>query len=292
MRTSTLALALVATAGSSVLAQSSSNCTEGLYIIVARGTGEAEGTGKFGNISQAIASRIGHSFVEAVDYPASFTDPPYDDSEVDGVKDMREVILDYHKDCPKAKFAVLGYSQGGQVASDVFCGGSGDDFSNVQPLPSDLVTNFFAAIVLFGDPSHVVNTKYDRGTSKKDGIFARKNVTYCEDNYSDLMRSYCDTGDVYCDAGQDSKVHGSYFEKYGNEVVDFVVKQYQSMNGTQSPPPSNTTSSPRTSTTASSTASSTASAVSTPTKAPGNSAGRMVPHLAFIAAVWIGLSAL
>lgn len=112
MRALSLAAALLATFTTSVLAQSELNCTEGLYIIVARGTGEAEGTGLFGNIANEIASRVGHnSYVDALEYPASAIDPAYNTSEVDGVRDMRTVMTEYHEQCPKAKFAILGYSQ-------------------------------------------------------------------------------------------------------------------------------------------------------------------------------------
>lgn len=101
------------------------------------------------------------------------------------------------------------------------------------------------AVVLFGDPSHVVDTSYDRGTSVKNGvsrqpslsrvadadqrrqIFARSNATVgvCE-TYSDRLVSFCDTGDVYCDSGEDKPVHSSYIERYGNDALKFVVDRY------------------------------------------------------------------
>ncbi|KAH6880091.1 Alpha/Beta hydrolase protein [Thelonectria olida] len=277
-----LPLALLAAVTDNVLAETT-NCTEGLYIVVARGTGEAEGTGAFGNISQSIASKIDGSIIEPLDYPATFSDPSYSDSEKDGVKEMQDVILDYHKACPKAKFAVLGYSQGGQVASDAFCGGAGNGFSTLSALSSDFVADSFAAIVLFGDPSRLVNVTYNRGTSKKDGIFARNNVTFCEEHYGDLMRSFCDTGDRYCDEGDDSTVHGSYFQKYGKTVVDFVVQQYEAMEKASA-------SSPVATTAASATASSTSTSTSTQATATDNAAaGTVLPHLVLVGAVWAGL---
>ncbi|KAH7127597.1 cutinase-domain-containing protein [Dactylonectria macrodidyma] len=228
MRPSALPVALLA-AGAGTAVAASSNCTSGLYIVVARGTGEDQGTGAFGTIADDIAAKVDDSVIEALDYPATLSDPLYTESEKDGVQEMHDTILDYHEACPDAKFAVLGYSQGGQVASDTFCGGAGDGFSELAALPADFVTSHFAAIILFGDPSHVANTTYDRGTSIKDGIFARDNVTFCEENYSDIMRSYCDTGDTYCDAGEVRTVHGSYFTTYGDAVVDFVVERYESL---------------------------------------------------------------
>ncbi|CAM1507459.1 Fc.00g071000.m01.CDS01 [Cosmosporella sp. VM-42] len=240
MRGITLPIAMLAVGA---VAQDST-CAKGLYMIVARGTGEEQGTGVTGILAKEIADKIDDSKIEALDYPATFTDPDYPVSEKDGVKAMSGLITDYQKDCPEGKIAVLGYSQGGQVASDVFCGGSGDGFSEAAALPTELVDDSgespiiyhlickslieaVVAIVLFGDPSHVANTSYDLGTSIKDGIFNRDNITLCED-YSDILRSYCDTGDVYCDTGNNRTVHAGYVQKYGDEVVDFVVKQFSS----------------------------------------------------------------
>lgn len=33
---------------------------------------------------------------------------------------------------------------------------------------------------------------------------------------------------MYCDAGDDRAVHGEYIERYGDEVVDFIVSRYES----------------------------------------------------------------
>ena len=88
-----------------------STCAKGLYMIVARGTGEEQGTGVTGILAKEIADKIDDSKVEALDYPATFTDPDYPVSEKDGVEAMSELITSYHKDCPNGKIAVLGYSQ-------------------------------------------------------------------------------------------------------------------------------------------------------------------------------------
>lgn len=87
-------------------------CAKGLYILYARGTGEPQDTGMTHGISVDIAKRIPGSKVVPVVYPATFTAPPYQDSVADGVKNMQERILQYAKDCPDGKMALLGYSQG------------------------------------------------------------------------------------------------------------------------------------------------------------------------------------
>jgi hypothetical protein len=79
-------------------------------------------------------------------------------------------------------------NQGGQVASDVFCGGSDN-----KPLTMSLVKDSgehpcrhllqiqklneaVVAVIVFGDPSHVANLTYDRGNSKNDGVSVQGHV--------------------------------------------------------------------------------------------------------------------
>lgn len=103
-------------------------CVKGLHIIVARGTTEEPGTGITGMVADEIAGKISDSQVLALDYPASFTDPDYVDSEGEGATMMKKQILDYHKACPDGKMALMGYSQVGLIwACDVWpcCGKTG-----------------------------------------------------------------------------------------------------------------------------------------------------------------------
>ncbi|KAF5005681.1 hypothetical protein FDECE_7880 [Fusarium decemcellulare] len=279
-------------------------CADGLYMVVARGTNEDKGAGVTGGIAENIADRIKGSIIEPLDYPATLMDPDYQESESDGVEAMTNVLTKYHSSCPDGKIAVLGYSQaclteGGQITTDTFCGGSGDGFPTNKPLSTSLVQDSVVAIIMFGDPSHVANASYGLGTSKKDGIFERANITLCEDDYSDIIRSYCDTGDTYCDRGDDEDVHGEYFEKYGDEVADFVVKQYESAEKSSSTATGTSTATATTagatgsaSTTASESATENASetAASTPTAAPGNGASGLAPGL-ILAAVPLMLAA-
>lgn len=208
---------------------SSKSCVKGLFMVVARGTNEPMGPGVTGLIADRIADRIKDSDVVALDYPATFTDPLYTDSVNNGTEEMAAVIRNYTDSCPDGKIAVLGYSQGAHVASNVFCGGNGGEFNSDPPLPKDLVEKHVIAIMLFGDPTHVANTTYDIGTSKNDGIFQRSNITACE-NYS-FMKSFCDTGDVYCDSGDNTTVHGQYVQHYGTEIVSDVLKDWNQATG-------------------------------------------------------------
>ncbi|KAM0555765.1 hypothetical protein ACHAPJ_006160 [Fusarium lateritium] len=281
MRPFVLPTALLA---AGTLAQSTKDvkCADGLYMIVARGTSEKKGTGITGEIAKDIAKRVNGSIIEPLDYPATFDG--YEDSEGDGVKNMTSLLTTYHKSCPDGKIAVFGYSQGGQITTDTFCGGSGGDFSDNKPISTDLVKDSVVAIIVFGDPSHVANASYNLGSSKKDGVFERDDIKLCEDSYNDIIRSYCDKGDVYCDQGDDSEVHGEYVSKYGDDVADFVVKQYESAaSAKQSTTTATSMAAEATETTGTATATgaetTSESAAATETAAPGNAAASLVPGL-------------
>ncbi|OTA04821.1 CE5 acetyl xylan esterase AXE2 [Trichoderma parareesei] len=219
-----LSLSLLA-ASSTSAAAAATTCAKGLYMVVARGSEEPAGTGVTGNLTSQIAARVPGSEVVAVDYPASFDD--YEDSEGDGVKAMRQLLNSYAEACPGNKIAVLGYSQGAQVATDTICGGAGDPFTSDKGMSDDVMDDV-VAVAIFGDPTHIANMTYDRGTSIHNGLFNRSSssIEVCK-SYASRIVSYCDTGDIYCDAGTNSTVHHMYLQRYGDEIVDFVVSQFE-----------------------------------------------------------------
>ncbi|KAL6808864.1 carbohydrate esterase family 5 protein [Trichoderma sp. SZMC 28013] len=221
MRGLALSLSLLAASSTATAA----TCAKGLYMVVARGSEEPAGTGVTGNLTSQIAAKVPNSQVVAVDYPATLSD--YETSEGDGVKAMQLLINNYSQACPGNKIAILGYSQGAQVSSDSVCGGAGEPFIDDKAL-SDTAMNSVVAIAIFGDPTHVANLTYDRGTSVKDGLFNRSSasVDQCK-KYASRIISYCDKGDIYCDAGTNATVHHLYIDRYGDEIVDFVVSQYE-----------------------------------------------------------------
>lgn len=100
-------------------AAANSNCTGGLYMIVARGTDEPAAaskdglypvnTGSPGYLAQLIAAQIKDSMIMGVEYPATLND--YVQSENDGATTMLQLAKDYHSSCPDSKMALLGYSQ-------------------------------------------------------------------------------------------------------------------------------------------------------------------------------------
>ncbi|KAF4585376.1 carbohydrate esterase family 5 protein [Ophiocordyceps camponoti-floridani] len=222
MRSSVLVVAAL------IAGTAAESCGSGLYIIVARGTSEVQGSGIIGSVADGIAKEIAGSQVAPLQYPASLSDPVYQDSVAAGVQQMQKTLRNYVNNCPRSKLAILGYSQGAQVAMDALCGSvSFEGFENSTAISSSLFKNNIVAVALFGDPSHVANVTYDRGTSIRNGIFNRtsSSVQDCK-AFSDRIVSYCDVGDIYCDVGDNKMVHGLYVSRYGAEVQHFVVDRY------------------------------------------------------------------
>ncbi|KAM0512966.1 hypothetical protein ACHAPE_008326 [Trichoderma viride] len=249
MRSLAVSLALLA-GSSAVTAASAPTCAKGLYMVVARGSEEAPGTGVTGNLTSQIAAKVPGSQVAAVDYPATLND--YESSEGKGVQAMQKLLGAYGQACPDSKIAILGYSQGAQVSSDSVCGGAGNPFIDDKALSTSIMDNV-VAVAIFGDPTHVANITYDRGTSVHNGLFNRTDASLdvCK-SYASRIISYCDTGDIYCDSGSNATVHHLYIDRYGSDIVDFVVNQYQKAAGSSSNS-SSTTAPPATSATATAT---------------------------------------
>ncbi|OGE57421.1 hypothetical protein PENARI_c002G02428 [Penicillium arizonense] len=134
------------------------NCTDGLYMIVARGTTEPaaaneeglypENSGSHGYLAQLIAAHI---------------------------KDSSII---------------------GPLTSVVLCRGAGGDFNHNPPLLPDRVKSTVVAAVLFGDPTDIANAAYDRDRSFHNGTLPRTNNIVCK-QYGDRMTSWCDQGDDY-----------------------------------------------------------------------------------------------
>ncbi|KAG6363967.1 hypothetical protein INS49_009070 [Diaporthe citri] len=222
---------ILAAAGLTAAQDASSSCTAGLYMIVARATGEDPGTGRVGVVANNVSSSIPDSIVKPIVYPATFAN--YSESEGAGVAAMTAAIKDRVAACPQGKIALLGFSQGAQVSADALCGrddGTGTALSDTPELGGEYAENI-VAVVMFGDPSHSVNATFNQGNSTRNGIFARNNVTACEP-FTSRMRSWCDANDLYCDSGNSSRVHGSYFNNtaYLADASSFIISQFNQVD--------------------------------------------------------------
>jgi hypothetical protein len=90
------------------------------------------------NIFPAVQALVPDVTGYAVDYPASFAT----DSKAKGAADVVKHINSQSKACPKQKFALIGYSQGGDVMH-----------SAAAKLDASLYPSI-VALVMFGDPGN------------------------------------------------------------------------------------------------------------------------------------------
>ncbi|QKX59476.1 uncharacterized protein TRUGW13939_06610 [Talaromyces rugulosus] len=285
------------------LATADTTCAPGLYILIARGSGEpAAGTpvpkqgitlppftGSIGAVGELVASQLNGTVVAGVDYPATNPLPSTDDNETtidpsdfkslnltdyhssvnNGTSSIIDEVNQYHKACPDGKIALIGYSQGAQVVMNSLCGGSGDGFNTDEPLSPALVKSNIVSVAIVADPTHIANLTIDRGNSTQDGVFSRQNTTVCQ-QYDNIIASWCDADDAFCDSGDSIAVHESYLGIYGKEIAEWVGEGYVNATTSQSGSGSNATG------TATTTPSTTATATATSTTTSTGAASALV----------------
>ncbi|EEP75705.1 predicted protein [Uncinocarpus reesii 1704] len=173
-----------------------------IHILSARGSNQPQGEGPtLSPLVDAIVGAHPEASRDSIVWPALIL--PYDVNSHNGTLAATAALTAYVKKCPDSKIVILGYSQGAHIIGDSLCGGG------------------VTAIVWFGDPRHIGGESYNRGTSRRDGLFGRLPSQSC-DYYADRLESYCDTGDFACDRGLDLPVHGEYIPKYTKQALKFV----------------------------------------------------------------------
>ncbi|KAJ4159472.1 uncharacterized protein LMH87_008372 [Akanthomyces muscarius] len=205
------------------------SCVSGLYMIVARGTYEARGQGKTGEVAKLVAAQVPGSVSVAVDYPASAFGggPIYPESVTEGIIDTKQKIQDYVDSCgDKSRIVLMGFSQGANVITDTLAGG----ILKPSPLSAEY-GKYIVAVTVFGDPAFAAGQSYDYGSNADgpdEGIFTRldnKSSMQLLSNYSNVLASYCDQGDRYCASGESSTVHGAVVARHAEEAADFIVSR-------------------------------------------------------------------
>jgi hypothetical protein len=158
-------------------------CYSGVYMIIARGSNEDPGEGRPSIVADLVAAAIPGSGRVAVDYPATITGPLYPTSVTEGINDAIEKITSYVDACGDgAKIALLGYSQGGNVMTNVLAGGvakpdpispaiaAHSEFDSMLHFMYQMLIPSVSAVTVFGDPTFSVDQTFNVGTSTQDGV--------------------------------------------------------------------------------------------------------------------------
>ncbi|KAJ0165991.1 Acetylxylan esterase 2 [Colletotrichum tanaceti] len=214
--------ALAALVPLAAFAQGQQACAP-VNVILARGSLEAQGVGLLGNMAKNASSQIPGSIITALEYPAQLD--PYPPSVAAGVANMTTLLTQQVQQCPGTKLVLMGYSQGAQVSLDTLCGTSDGPSFATTTAQASTVGSKIAAVVLFGDPTYVAGQPFAKGTSTKNGIFPRQDLSQCQ-SLTSRFASFCDETDLFCASGQDLNVHLGYFQKeeYVAAAVAFIVE--------------------------------------------------------------------
>jgi len=198
-----------------------------IHIFGARETTVSAGYGSSGTVVNSIISAFPGATSEAINYPAcggqsSCGGVSYAQSVIDGVNAVASQVNSFNTQCPSALLVLVGYSQGGQIFDDAYCGGGDSNeglSSTASPLSAAAQKQIKAAIFM-GDPRFVAGASYEVGTCKAQGFAPRPAGFQCP--YASNIQSYCDAADPYCCNGNDANTHQGYGTEYGAVALTFV----------------------------------------------------------------------
>ncbi|KAH8158218.1 hypothetical protein CIB48_g10027 [Xylaria polymorpha] len=225
MRSMSLVLGLAAMAAAHPLTQvqSAVTCVSGLYMIAARGSTEDPGEGPLSQVTALVKALVPGSASIAVDYPATiFDDGTYPISVSEGITDTITKIQNYVAACgSSSRIVLLGFSQGGNVMTDVLAGGV------LKPAP--IAENYrqnIRSVVVFGDPTYTTSQSFDVGNATKSGIFSRGGNSLAKLNtYASVLQSYCTIHDTVCATGDSLTVHSAEVPTYAMAAAQFIVSK-------------------------------------------------------------------
>ncbi|KAK3066299.1 hypothetical protein LTR53_017412, partial [Teratosphaeriaceae sp. CCFEE 6253] len=218
-----------------------SSCDD-VHFFVARGNNEAY-PGRQGALIQATCDGLASCGYEDLYYSALYTDLSCQ-STYDGAIAGHKQMTAYAALCPHSKLILAGYSQGGQIATDILGGGGGYSFNGCyQPEtpPLDRTTSpgsNVAAVIIFGDTRHTKNQPYNYGNgSNLDGWFPRPASQLAAlTAWTDITRDWCVSTDPICAANQtfyEVSTHLGYYNVYSEAAASWL-KEVASLTATSS----------------------------------------------------------
>ncbi|CAO2647048.1 Nn.00g079700.m01.CDS01, partial [Neocucurbitaria sp. VM-36] len=211
-----------------------------IHVFGARETTVSPGYGTAGVVVNLILNAYPGATSEAIAYPAcggqaSCGSISYANSVQQGVAAVASAVNAFNTKCPSTQLVLVGYSQGGQIFDDAFCGG-GDTNEGISstaiPIQASAVSQIKAAIFM-GDPRHVPGLSYNVGTCKASGFAPRPSGFQCPS--ATKIQSYCDAADPYCCNGNDANTHQGYGTEYGQAALTFVKSKLSATGGGTNP---------------------------------------------------------
>ncbi|RPA79999.1 putative acetyl xylan esterase [Ascobolus immersus RN42] len=225
------------------------SCPE-IHIFGARETTAPAGYGTAGTVVNLIKGAYPGATSEAISYPAcggqsSCGGASYSSSALQGTQAVANAVNSFHQRCPNTKIVLVGYSQGGQIVDNAFCGGGDTNIglSNTATPINASALNMVKAAIMMGSPRFRAGAPYNVGSCSAQGFAPRPAGWTCPSGSK--VKSYCDSADPYCCTGNDQNTHQGYGNVYGQNALNFVKQQLNSSGGSN-PTPQPTTSNPGT----------------------------------------------
>lgn len=105
----------------------------------------------------------------------------YDASMRAGIAAMASAVNGFNSRCPNTQLVIVGYSQGGQVADNAFCGGpdANQGYSTTTPAFSAAAMNQIKAVIEMGNPRYRSGVAYQVGTCRAQGFSPRPQGYSC-----------------------------------------------------------------------------------------------------------------
>src|ERR1700761_4946273 len=157
----------------------SAQCPQG-HIFVPRETTVPPGYGTAGPVVDSIISAFPGATSEAINYPAcggqaSCGDVSYANSVIQGVAAVASQVNSFNTQCPNALLVLVGYSQGGQIFDDAYCGGgdTNEGLSSTAIPISAAAQKQIKAAIFMGDPRHIPGLSYNVGSCQASGVSSR-----------------------------------------------------------------------------------------------------------------------
>ncbi|KAF8899779.1 putative acetyl xylan esterase [Gymnopilus junonius] len=226
-----------------------------IHVFGARETTVPPGYGTAGVVVNLVLAAYPGSTSEAINYPAcggqaSCGGVSYASSAVQGVAAVASAVNSFNQQCPDTQLVLVGYSQGGQIMDDAFCGGgdTNEGLSSTAIPISTAALNKIAAAIFMGDPRFVHGLSYEVGTCQAQGVICPSS-SWIRLPQRFQNSSYCDAADPYCCNGSDANTHQGYGTEYGQAALTFIKSKLSAAGtGTTSPTGTGPTTTPPSST--------------------------------------------
>ena len=175
-------LLLGATLASASALDARATCPQ-VHVFGARETTAPPGYGTAGAVVSSILSAFPGSTAEVINYPAcggqaSCGSVSYANSVIQGVSAVASQVNAFNTQCPETFLVLVGYSQGGQIMDDAYCGGgdTNEGLSSTAIPISAAAQKQIAAAIFMGDPRHIPGLSYNVGTCQASGVCLRSAV--------------------------------------------------------------------------------------------------------------------